>query len=292
MQKTTLEQWRMFKAVVEHGGFNQAALAIHKSQSSVHHAVHKLEELLSVSLFEVKGRKTQLTQAGELLLKRGEFLLQEVERIESVAHSLSSGVESELRIAVDSAFPTQLVYSVLENVSASFPQLRIDIIESVLSGSNELMDENIADVALSSVPAAAGLNEEICQINFIAVASPQHHLLQLHQALTLEQLKACRQIVVRDSAKHKSKDEGWLGAEQRWTVSNISASLDLVKKGLGFAWLPETVISELLANKELIPLPLQQGARRSVTFYLNFRDQDSLGPAAREFIGELRLRTL
>jgi DNA-binding transcriptional LysR family regulator len=292
MQKTTLEQWRMFKAVVEHGGFNQAALAIHKSQSSVHHAVHKLEELLSVSLFEVKGRKTQLTQAGELLLKRGEFLLQEVERIESVAHSLSSGVESELRIAVDSAFPAQLVYSVLENVSASFPQLRIDIIESVLSGSNELMDEGIADIALSSVPTPAGLNEEICQINFIAVASPQHHLLQHHQTVTLEQLKACRQIVVRDSAKHKSKDEGWLGAEQRWTVSNISASLDLVKKGLGFAWLPETVISELLANGELVPLPLQQGARRSVTFYLNFRDQDSLGPAAREFIGELRLQTL
>ena len=39
MLKSTLEQWRMFKAVVDAGGFNQAAAEVHKSQSSVHHAV-------------------------------------------------------------------------------------------------------------------------------------------------------------------------------------------------------------------------------------------------------------
>ncbi|HCA76548.1 MAG TPA: LysR family transcriptional regulator, partial [Alteromonas sp.] len=38
MLKATLEQWRMFKAVVEAGGFNQAAEQVHKSQSSIHHA--------------------------------------------------------------------------------------------------------------------------------------------------------------------------------------------------------------------------------------------------------------
>ena len=71
MQRTTLEQWRMFRAVVTAGGFNQAALQVHKSQSSVHHAVGKLEESLGVKLFEVSGRKAVLTEAGELLLRRG-----------------------------------------------------------------------------------------------------------------------------------------------------------------------------------------------------------------------------
>jgi len=94
MQKTTLEQWRMFKAVVDAGGFNQAALTVHKSQSSVHHAVSKLEEALGVKLFEIEGRKTLLTEAGTLLLRRGQYLLDEVTRIESVAEALSAGVES------------------------------------------------------------------------------------------------------------------------------------------------------------------------------------------------------
>lgn len=30
MLKSTLEQWRMFKAVVDAGGFNQAAAEVHK----------------------------------------------------------------------------------------------------------------------------------------------------------------------------------------------------------------------------------------------------------------------
>ena len=34
MARSTLEQWRMFKAVAEHGGFQQAADVIFKSQSS------------------------------------------------------------------------------------------------------------------------------------------------------------------------------------------------------------------------------------------------------------------
>ena len=44
MARSTLEQWRMFKAVAEHGGFHQAAEVVYKSQSTVHHAVHKLEQ--------------------------------------------------------------------------------------------------------------------------------------------------------------------------------------------------------------------------------------------------------
>ena len=105
MQKTTLEQWRMFKAVVDEGGFNQAASVIHKSTSSIHHAVNKLEDSLGVKLLAVEGRKTSITEIGKVLLHRADYLLDEVGRIEAVADSLSLGVETELRIAVDGAFP-------------------------------------------------------------------------------------------------------------------------------------------------------------------------------------------
>ena len=50
MLRITLEQWRMFRAVVDHGGFNQAAQKIHKSQSSIHNAVSKIEASLNVKL--------------------------------------------------------------------------------------------------------------------------------------------------------------------------------------------------------------------------------------------------
>ena len=54
MLKSTLEQWRMFKAVVDAGGFSQAAAEVHKSQSSVHHAVQKLENAIGVTLYSCR----------------------------------------------------------------------------------------------------------------------------------------------------------------------------------------------------------------------------------------------
>ncbi|ASP39344.1 LysR family transcriptional regulator [Bacterioplanes sanyensis] len=292
MQKTTLEQWRMFKAVVDAGGFNQAAAMVHKSQSSIHHAVSKLEQSLGVELFKVEGRKTLLTEAGRLMLRRGAFLLDEVTRIEAVAESLSVGVESELRIAVDGAFPQKVVFQVLEMVSALYPQVRFDIIDTVLSGANELLYGGNADISLSPMSMENSLNEEICVIDFVAVAHVDHPLHGLDRPLSYEDLRPYRQIIVRDSASTNKASAGWLGAEQRWTVSHIRASVELIEQGLGFAWLPLPSIEASLVSGRLKRLNLVEGARRRASFFLNYHDKDTLGPAAREFMGQLRLLTM
>ncbi|MCO1335681.1 LysR family transcriptional regulator [Microbulbifer sp. OS29] len=292
MQKTTLEQWRMFKAVVDAGGFNQASSRVHKSQSSIHNAVSNLEAALGVKLFEISGRKVMLTEAGNLMLRRGSYLLEEVSRIEVIAKSLGDGVESELRIAVDGAFPQGVVFQALEKVSAIYPQVNIDIIDTVLSGTNELIQEGLVDLGLSALSMDNSLNDEICLIEFVAVAHKGHPLHQLDHQLTYDDLKSHRQIIVRDSAIQTNRDSGWLGAEQRWKVGSLRASLDLIAQGLGFAWLPMPLVSELLNNGTLKLLPLIHGGTRSNSFYLNFKDQDKLGPAARTFMGELRLLTL
>ncbi|UTW45698.1 LysR family transcriptional regulator [bacterium SCSIO 12696] len=292
MQKTTLEQWRMFKAVVDGGGFNQAANIVHKSPSSIHHAIHKLEESLGIKLFDVQGRKTVLTDAGELLLRRSQYLLDEVTRIEAVAETLGSGVETEIRIAVDGAFPQHFVFEALKKVSALYPQTRIDIIDTVLSGTNELIAEGKADIGLSPFPMPGGLNEEICLIELVAVAHREHPLHQLDRTLHYEDLKAYRQIIVRDSALQNKVSAGWLGAEQRWTVSHMRASVELIEQNLGYAWLPKPAISAALLAGDIKRLPLSEGASRSASFYLNYQDKDRIGLATREFMGELRLLTL
>lgn len=292
MLKATLEQWRMFQAVIEHGGFNQASVAIHKSQSSIHHAVHKLEQSLNVELVKTQGRKTIITEPGELMLRRARYLLDEAGKIEAVAKTLSEGIESQLRVAVDEIFPQELLYQVLERVSAQYPQLRIELVESILTGANELLDEAKVDIAISPFPMETSISEELCQIEFIAVASPQHALHATTPNLSLEDLKSHRQIVVRDSAMAHQRDEGWLGANQRWTVSHMRTSIDMIVNGLGFAWLPKTSISSELSNGKLKALPLSYGGSRTTPLHLVFSDSDSLGPAAQVFIGELRHRCL
>ncbi|MFC1748652.1 LysR family transcriptional regulator, partial [Pseudomonadota bacterium] len=68
--KVSLDQWRALQAVVECGGYAQAAKQLHRSQSSVSYSVARLQEQLGVPLLEIHGRKAQLTPAGEALLNR------------------------------------------------------------------------------------------------------------------------------------------------------------------------------------------------------------------------------
>jgi len=295
MLRISLEQWRMFHAVVEFGGFNQASQGVHKSQSSIHNAVSKIEESLGIKLFTIAGRKTVLTPAGELLLKRANYLLDEARKIEKIGLTLSQGIETKLKIAVDEIFPRSILYQVLEQVSLQYPLLQIELLESVLSGASELLEHDDVEIAISPISLGAGFSESLCYIAFSAVASPEHPLHKIKRKLTLEDLKRHRQIVVRDSAqinKAKKASEGWLEANQRWTVSHMQSSIDMISKGLGFAWLPINLIEHQLENNQLKPLKLAENAQRSTQLYLTFKDGDSLGPAARSFLGELRLQCM
>jgi DNA-binding transcriptional LysR family regulator len=99
--------------------------------------------------------------------------------------------------------------------------------------------------------------------------------------LDLRDLEQHRQLVVRDSALRQSLDAGWLKAEQRWTVSHLDTSIDMLERNLGFAWVPETRIAEALRAGRLKPLSLAAGGRREVPIQLIHRDQDRAGPATR-----------
>lgn len=281
-----LEHWRCLLAVVDEGGYAQAAEALNKSQSAVTYAIQKLENLLDVTLFTIEGRRAVLTETGQTLLRRARALLDEAGALEQAARHLASGWEAEIRLAVDVIFPTPALLKTLETFSHECRDTRVQILETVLSGSQEALLEHSADLAITGQVPVGFLADPLLQQRFIAVANPGHPLHQQPDPLSYEDLRAHRQLVIRDSALKDRVDSGWLGSEQRWTVSHISTSIKAVSSGLGFAWLPEAKISRELADGRLKPLKLEQGAERNVELYLVFADQDYAGP------GVLRLAEL
>ena len=68
--KTTLEQWTVLAAVVDEGGFAQAAAMLNRSQSAVSYAVGRLQDSLGVPLLVLEGRRSVLTAHGRTLLSR------------------------------------------------------------------------------------------------------------------------------------------------------------------------------------------------------------------------------
>ncbi|MGS2720128.1 LysR family transcriptional regulator [Paraglaciecola aestuariivivens] len=291
MLRISLEQWRMFHAVVKFGGFNQASQGVHKSQSSIHNAVRKIEESLGVKLFSINGRKTVLTEAGEMILRRSDYLLQEAKKVEAIGETLSQGVESQLRVVVDEVFPRTILYQVFERVSEQYPLVQIELFESILSGANKMLENDEVEIAISPYSLGPGLSEGLCHISFGAVASPAHALHQIDRKLTLEDLKSYRQIVVRDSIqlnKQNRANEGWLKSDQRWTVSHMQSSIDMICNGLGFAWLPLNLIEKHLKNGQLKPLQIEGNSQRSHQLYLSFKDGDCLGPVGKYFLDKIR----
>ncbi|KAA0696648.1 LysR family transcriptional regulator [Halopseudomonas laoshanensis] len=278
--RVTLEQWRTLQAVVDHGGFAQAAEAMHRSQSSVSYTVAKMQEQLDVPLLVIEGRKAVLTEAGEVLLRRSRTLVKQASQLEMLAINMDQGWEPEVRLVVDAAFPTDRLATALKAFMPLSQGCRVQLREEVLSGVEDCLLDDSADLAISGMSIAGYLPHQINQVEFIAVAHPEHPLHQLQRQLTHDDLQTQLQVVIRDSGHHPI-DAGWLGAEQRWTVTSISTAASLVASGLGFAWLPRHAIERPLQQGQLLPLALQQGTHRSHYMYLYANKDKPLGPATR-----------
>lgn len=288
MSRVTLAQWQMLAAVIDHGGFAKAAEAVHKSPSTLNHAVHKLEQQLGVAVLEPVGRQVRLTEAGEMLLRRARQLIESAASLEEVAIRLSEGLEAEIVLAIDQIFPPDALAQALATFSDAYPYVRVQLHETVLNGGIEMLHDTSADLVVSGLSAQGFLGEPLVTVNFIAVAHPDHPLHRLTRELDLRDLERHRQLVVRDSALRQSMDAGWLKAEQRWTLSHLESSIDMLERGLGFAWIPETRISEALEEGRLVALPLVAGGIREAPIQLIYRDRDRAGPATHAMASALK----
>jgi len=286
--RITLDQWRALLAVVDAGGYAQAAAALHKSQSTVTYAVQQLESRLGVKAFEIVGRKAVLTPTGQLLHRRARALLDDASGIERAAHALSAGWEAEIRIAVEIVFPTWLLLKCLERFGAESPDTRIELIESVLGGTGEALLQGQADLAIAPQVPPGFLGEALLRIRVIPVAHPAHPLHGLGRRLTRRDLAKHRHLVVRDTGTRRDARAVSIDVSQRWTVGSMSTSIQAARMGFGFAWFPEDKIRDELASGTLKPLPLREGAERFGELYLILADPDAAGPGTRRLAGILR----
>jgi DNA-binding transcriptional LysR family regulator len=281
----TLEQWKALISVVDSGGYEKAAEALNKSQSSVTYAVQKLQSQLGVKAFEVKGRKAVLTPTGEFLYRRARALVEEAAATERAARKLSAGWEAEIGLAVEVLFPTWLLLQCLDRFGGESPHTRIELIESVLSGTTEALLQGRAQLAITGIVPQGFTGEALMQIRFLLVAHPSHALHQLGRPVTMQDLRAQRQLVVRESGSTRTV-KARLEATQRWTVSQMTTSIEAASRGYGYGWYPEYLIRDEIAAGTLKPLAQREGGENLVQLYLVFADRDAAGP------GTLRLAAI
>lgn len=283
--RITIEQWRALVAVVDAGGYSQAAARLNKSQSAVTYAVQRLESLLGVEVFEIKGRKAVLTPTGQLLYRRARLLIEDARGIEQVATLVSAGWEAEIRIAAEILFPYRVLMESFERFGAESPHTRIELHESVIAGTTALLVNGQVDLSISAHVPAGLVADHLARMRVIPAAHPEHPLHKLGRPLTTRDLAAHRQIVVRETDAARPT-RLMIDASQRITVSHVTTSVLAATMGLGYGWYSDERIREELAAGTLKRLVLREGGERHAELMLIYADRENAGP------GTLRLAQL
>src|SRR5262245_2758845 len=108
----TFDQLRGFLAVVDAGSFSAAGRRLGRVQSAMSYGIAQLEAALGTQLFDRSGRTPVLTTAGHRLAAEARLVLDQARELTECAARLQAGIEPELRVVIDVAYPNDRLLAV------------------------------------------------------------------------------------------------------------------------------------------------------------------------------------
>jgi DNA-binding transcriptional LysR family regulator len=293
----TLDQMRMLVAIVDAGGFTAAARRVQRAQSAVSHAIATLEDQLGVPLFDRSTRRPQLTDAGRVLLEDARSVIARTERFKARARSISQGLESELLIAASAVVPTPALVSALEAFARQFPTVAIQLFIEEFGGAALLVREDVCSIGIVGSQSLDVLTrDEIEQrsvgtVAVVAVASSRHPLAQFGTPVTELDLEDHRQLVPTSRASVRYANTLSYDA---WQVADLSSRYAMIKAGLGWGTVPESLAHEDLVTGRVVRLNLASRSSEAmrVPIYAIYKASKPPGEAGRWLIDRLTNATL
>ena len=267
----TLKQWRALHAVVDCGGFCEAAQSLHLSQSSISYAVSKLQDQFGIALLRVSGRKAELTEHGRALLERSRNLLHDAMELEQLAEKLRRGAQAPVRLAVDPDFPPGLLMRAQRLLAERGQEIGLTSSELTADRIDDALRSRRADLAVTPRSGCGAEQTALMQIEYVAVAHPQQRLSRLRRPLHPDDLDTELEIVLARPDDPQPVERNRSSAcHPRWQVGSADNAIQALCEGVGFAWLPRHLVQPCLERGVLALLPVGQGSGRVVRLVLAY----------------------
>jgi DNA-binding transcriptional LysR family regulator len=122
----TLEQLRIFLAVVEHSHFTRAANALYITQPAVSAAIQNLEGEYGVKLFNRIGRHIEITEAGKLLEIEAQKILDRVSITKRGLKELNDLQKGELKLGASFTIGNYWLPEKISKFKQIYPNLSIN----------------------------------------------------------------------------------------------------------------------------------------------------------------------
>lgn len=290
----SLDQLRIFLAVVEHGSFGGAARAMGRAVSAISYGVAQLELQLAVTLFEREGsRKPVLTEAGEGLLAEARAVADSVNALLAKTQSLHAGLESSLGLVVDVMVPGEATARTLREFRRMFPTVALTLNIEGLGAVAQCLIEEEAELAIGGPvigdhPALE--RQAIGEVDLIPVASPDHPIARaiadgsIHPGFSRQHL----QLVLADRSDLTQGREFSVLSPLTWRLGDLGAKHSLLKEGLGWGNMPREMVAEDLCEGRLVELDLPEKPGDRYTLSALWRRDTRLGPATSWLIDAFR----
>lgn len=287
----TLDQLRIFIAVVDHGSFGGAARAMGRAVSAVSYGVAQLEAQLGHSLFAREGsRLPVLTEAGTGLLAEARTVTDAADSLMAKARSLHAGLESALSLVVDVMVPGEATAQVLRDFRVMFPTTALRLQVEALGAVAACLLDGEADLAIGG-PVVISLSDlerqTIGAVELVPVAAPGHALAG--SAVQPGESRRHLQLVLTDRSPLSQGREFSVLSPQTWRLADLGAKHELLRQGIGWGNMPRHMVRDDLASGALVLLDLPE--KPGATYPLNalWRRDRRLGPAASWLIDAFRV---
>jgi DNA-binding transcriptional LysR family regulator len=286
-----LRHLRYFITVAEELHFARAAERLQMAQQPLSASIRRLEEELSVTLFERSTRRVALTEAGRIFLDRAYQTLHTAEQAVQAAQEAERGARGEIRVGYGSTTLYNVTPPLIRAFRERYPHVRV-ILRETAFGCTPEMDEHILssnlDVVLMGLPTRAELLESVVLCSEpVYVVLPEHHRLAALAEIPLYELDN-EPFVQYDRVEKLSVNQQIVSAfyEAGLTLNNVQeatseqAIIGLVAAGLGVS-----VVSASLKGLRQTEVVYRRLIEPSVEIEFNLLwRRDGVTPVTRSFI--------
>ena len=138
----------VFLAVAENLSFSKASEYLHISQPAVSRHIKELEAKYKINLFERKGNKIYLTQAGKVTYNAFKKISQQYRNLDFEISHLSNSPSGEFIIGASSTISQYVIPKVIASFHRRYPKIKISLINGNSFEMEQLLLADKVDLAL------------------------------------------------------------------------------------------------------------------------------------------------
>jgi LysR family transcriptional regulator, hydrogen peroxide-inducible genes activator len=241
----TITQLKYVLAVAEHKNFTLAAEKCFVTQPTLSMQIQKIEEELSILIFDRSKKPIQLTDIGHKIVNQAKNIVNEADRIQDIVEQQKGFIGGEFRLGIIPTVMPTLLPMFLNNFIKKYPKVKLIIEELNTDEIIIKLNNGTLDAAIASTPLHEEKIKEIVLYfePFVAYIPENNHNFKKKEIevsdLNLDEILLLQDgHCFRDSVLNLCKTSSTEGNSFKIESGSFETLIKLADEGLGMTLLP------------------------------------------------------